>query len=556
MAASRTKKILAIDWDARNLRIVHALLTKRGVNIDRIFTVGIPADVDPAAPEAMGKLIRNALDQEGIGTRHAIVDIPRDQAVLKTLVLPVADPETMAGIVRIQIAKELPFPVDDAVIDFAMEAPEHRPGDGEGAAPGTTDVLVAAVRHELRDQYTATFAAAGLKLDRIGLRPYANKVAVARLLEFSMPERVLVIDVRPNLTEIDVLKKGALAFSRAASVVVPDQLLAPEDKATGQAGDADTERPRLSIAGSEPSQSLDLSDPAARPTGAAPPRPLSPVDKFINSVVQEVTRSIEAYRAGDPGSTVDHVVIGGDVGVEERLAEVIQSRLNLTTELYNPASTFGWEPDEGAAASAFSATLGLVLGHAETDALHFDFLHPKRAGTAARARLMKAPSIAAVIALFLASGAVGLTQYRKDDRATLKRIEREIEELEGNRSNNRKFDDLMRELRAFDAGQHVWVDVLYEVFSKLPQNKDLVVDHLDMQQDQGRVTLKTRTKERDTPLNVVRELEAFRRPGRDKQRFKVTMGPQAEKKGDEYPFSQELRIEVLDDTPSKKATRT
>ena len=53
-------------------------------------------------------------------------------------------------------------------------------------------------------------------------------------------------------------------------------------------------------------------------------------------------------------------MIGGDVGIEERLAEAIQARLNITTELYNPATTFGWEPDEGAAASAFSATLGLV----------------------------------------------------------------------------------------------------------------------------------------------------------------------------------------------------
>ena len=554
MAGSRSKKILAIDWDVRNLRIVHALMSKRGVSIDRILTVAIPQGVDPASPDSMGKFIRSALDQEGIGTRHAIVDIPRDQAILKTLALPPADSESMAGIVRIQIAKELPFPVADAVVDFALEPIVEKTIAESGDGSKSVDVLVAAVRQELRDQFVATFVAAGLKLDRIGLRPYANKVAVSRLLEFSMPERVLVIDVRPNLTEIDVLRRGSLVFSRAASVAVPDSTTST-GLSTSPGGNDESDRPRLSIASSGDTSGDDSVTGGAFANSAGAPRPLNPADKFVNAVLQEVSRSIEDYRAGDPGSTIDHVVIGGDVGFEERLAEAIQSKLNLTTELYNPAGTFGWEPDEGAAAAAFSATLGLVLGHAETDALHFDFLHPKRMGTAARNRLLKAPSVAAVIALFLLAGVVGVTQYRKEDRKILERIKNEITELENHRMENRKFDQLMDELRAFDAGQHVWVDVLYEALAKFPPNKELVIDHVDMQQDQGRLVIKTRTKDRDTPLGVIRELEAFRRPDREKQRFKVTMGPQSEKKGEEYPFSQELRVEVLNDALAKKSMK-
>ena len=73
---------------------------------------------------------------------------------------------------------------------------------------------------------------------------------------------------------------------------------------------------------------------------------------IIESLVVEVTRSIEAYRATDPGAQIDHMVIAGDLGVEESLAEAVHKKLGVTTELYNPASSFGWEPQEGAAASA------------------------------------------------------------------------------------------------------------------------------------------------------------------------------------------------------------
>lgn len=539
---SLPKKILAIDWDARTLRVVHAFLSKRGVKIDRIFSTPIPAEVDSASPEQMGRHIRTALEQEGIATKHAIVDIPRDQAILKTLTLPPADPEEMAGIVQIQIAKELPFPVDGAVIDFTMGAP--------GEKENTNDVLVAAVRYELRDQYAATFATAGLKLDRIGLRPYANKVAICRLLQFSLPERVLFIDVRPTLTEIDLLRHGALAFSRAASVVIPLEATLPSPATLGRdetGGKGSRLALRLAPDALAPAGG-DMADPRTESS----PAPLGARQQAVQALVMEVTRSIEAYRATDPGANIDHVVIGGDIGIEEELGEAIQSRLGISTEIYNPASSFGWEPDEGAAASAFASTLGLVLGHVEAGGLHFDFLHPKRASSAAQRRWRKAPALVSIGVLFMAAAALGVTQYRKEDRQTLARIEAKIQELKGNETENKKFEALMRNLRAFDAGQHLWVDVLYEVFAQLPSNEQMVVHHIDMNQELGRVVLKTKTKDRDTPTEIIRKLHEFRREGRELPRFKATMGPQAEKKGEEYPFAQDLRVWVLNDEGSTK----
>ncbi len=169
------KQLLAIDWDSRTLRVVHALLAKREVKIDRLLSVAIPSGVDPSDPSQMGSHIRRVLDQESIYTKHAVVDIPRDQAILKTLQLPVQDQDALPGMVEIQVAKELPFPVDQAVIDYAVAG-----GGSEASTESTVaDVQVAVVRQEVLSQYASTFQAAGLKLERIGLRPFANRVACA-----------------------------------------------------------------------------------------------------------------------------------------------------------------------------------------------------------------------------------------------------------------------------------------------------------------------------------------------------------------------------------------
>jgi hypothetical protein len=249
---------------------------------------------------------------------------------------------------------------------------------------------------------------------------------------------------------------------------------------------------------------------------------------------------------------MDHAVIAGDTGVEEALAEGLQKRLGITTELYNPAASFGWDAEEGAAASGFSAALGMVLSQADATQTHFDFMHPKRVVSAAKERLRKAPFAAAAAVLFLVAGVMAGLNATRDERAELAKLESDIAEIESQQSEYEKFLKFADTVRAFDGDQHVWVDVLYDIFSVLPGNDKIVLMDMDMNQNDGRVTLKTKAIDRDTATEVIRKLQEFRREGRDKPRFEAAMASQTNKPGENYPFWQDLRITVLDDTPKKK----
>jgi hypothetical protein len=95
--------------------------------------------------------------------------------------------------------------------------------------------------------------------------------------------------------------------------------------------------------------------------------------------------------------------------------------------------------------------------------------------------------------------------------------------------------------------------VLYDVMQQMPPNDEWLITNVDMNQKEHRIVLKTKSKNRDTPLAIVKKLEAFQREGKGRPRFDASTGQQSEKRGEKYPFQQDLRITVLDDeAPVKK----
>ncbi len=515
---------MSIDWDVRELRVVHARIRKGRVQVEDVFAVGIPKQVDPADATQMGRLLHDALEQERVSCRRVIVDIPRDQAVLNTLTLPNASIGDLAGMVQVQIGKSLPFPVSEAVVDFAVA-----PDAGED---GQRDVLVGAVRRELLEHYRQVCHRAGLRLERVGLRPYANKVAVTEFLGGRPPERVLVVDVGPTLTEIDVLRRGQLAFSRAAAVFVPEQ--GSPIKPIGPVLRGSLDRTR----DDEDAVSLVSLDEAYD----ARPRDTTAV---VADLMVEVTRSIEAYRAGDPAAEMDCVVVAGDTGIEETLAEAIQRRFGINAETYNPASCLDGDAERAVSASGFSAALGLVLGHAGEDRLHFDFLNPKKRNEAGRRKLRRAPLAAAVVVVFVLAGGAWYSQGPAKKFAERDRLIERIREVKAEMKDNRKFIDMVAEAKRFEDDQVVWVDELKRLVELLPDSEKVVLSSLDMFQAGKRLELGVRASDGDQASRLVQSFGAYRAGESDRPYYAATREAQSMSRGD-YPHEGKVKVEIVE----------
>jgi type IV pilus assembly protein PilM len=370
--------VLCLDWDRRALRMVVARNNGGKMSLEDAHSHRIPPNIDIDDPKAMGDFLAQMMRRHHWRHKRVIVDVPRERAVINTITLPPTPMEELAAAVRFQAIKELPFPVDDAAIDFAVVASEGKT---------TTEVLLAAVRMETLDKIRETCEAAGLTPARIGLRPYANVVSVQRSL--NTPERrVLFVDVGPALTEIDIVRGGMLAFSRSANVSVPCA-----------GGDVDYQDSRVSSK-AELEQVAAVSDEA--------------VEEAEKALVVEITRTLQAYRATEPNATIDQILIAGGTGVEPQLVSAVKQRFGLRTDLFDPTRVLGLPAEEGVKLRSFSAALGLAWGLSDQGQLEVDFLNPKRPiprGQNLKQRLRLA-GIAAGLAL-VSSAAYGVSEYRK-----------------------------------------------------------------------------------------------------------------------------------------------
>src|SRR5687767_5652054 len=283
----------AIDLDGSILRAVQTAPRGDGVAISRIVAerLELPADADRNDPVVIGRAIAATLERAEIRTGPVVMGIPRPMVVLRTLSLPAIENEReLASMVHFQIAKDLPFRFDEAVVDFTLR--RRLPPSGDEAEK--VEVLVAAVKREVVEFYQRAAAEAKLKLSGLGWLSYANARCLAACRVTEGTEGAALVSLRPDEATVDVVERDSLLFSRGAPIKF-------------------------------------LSDPPADSQEAEVPA------SYVDAATIEVVRSLHSYGGMEPHVNVGQVVVTGATGHEAAVVEALPTRLNIPCSLLDPA---------------------------------------------------------------------------------------------------------------------------------------------------------------------------------------------------------------------------
>ncbi len=354
LAFRTPKPVTIIDFDGPVARFVQATPARGSARITKVAS----ARVEGGDAAGRGLALKKAMAELGVRAGRVILTVPRGPVVIRSLQVPaVADVRELAAVVHFQIAKDLPFRPEDAVIDFKIlrEVPAAEGAEGEGKK---LELLVGAIQRQTVTELQETARAAGLKVAAIGLRS-AGHARAARLLAPDCPagRALAVVAIGQEETTFDVCAEDLLAFSRV-----------------------------VAGARAEPAESAD--------------------EAFLNNLGVEVVRSLHGYEGMMWHLPIDRVVVAGPH--PERIAPWLGERLDSPTTSANLSATLGGEGVDPAEAAAALGAIGLAYLALEARGLSLDFANPKRPAVVKNTGRIKTMAAAAAAVLLL----IGLLGFR------------------------------------------------------------------------------------------------------------------------------------------------
>ena len=216
-------RILALDWDQRELHLVEANLNRGRVQIVRAVSWHDETPFQPSGAEAFGQQLRERMKEAGIAPAPLVIALGRDRVVVKEVRYPQVSEDIEAALVRNQIIKELTESPDDVLLDYYPLA--------EPSPTGERRALSLVVRRDVIQALQTVCRSAGLKLTAITGRPFGTAACFKKLAgkvpEVPAPPApdavVAVLTVSKAWAEFSVVREDQLLFAR--SVMVGDDLL-------------------------------------------------------------------------------------------------------------------------------------------------------------------------------------------------------------------------------------------------------------------------------------------------------------------------------------------
>ncbi len=191
--------LTAIELGSASLTAVTARINGQGAQIVHSGTAGIAALDGPS--------ITAALEKCGVAEearrQKAILLIPRGQALLRELELPESTPEELVPMVRFQVERELPLPLDQVRYSYVET----------GREGGKVRIQVVAVPRDVLDPALAALEAAGVKVSGA----YISSFGLLALYRDGEP--AALVEVAAGEAEILVVSQGRMEISRTAPLL-------------------------------------------------------------------------------------------------------------------------------------------------------------------------------------------------------------------------------------------------------------------------------------------------------------------------------------------------
>ena len=312
----KNKTLLGVDISSTSVKVLELSLNNGRYQVENYTSEPLPTNAvveqSIGDEEAVGSVIKKALSRMRSGGKKAAIAVAGSAVITKNIEMNegLSDDE-MDYQIRIEADQYIPYPLEEVALDWQIQGPSE--------VAGNVDVLLAACRLENVELRKDALEIGGLETDIVDIEAFCTERAYeliqSQLEDDDEIETVAIIDIGATMTTLSVLHQGKTIYTR-------EQLFGGKqltEEIMRRYGLSEEEAVRAKLDGGLPDDyESEVLDP------------------FRDSVVQQVSRSLQFFYSSSQYNDVDYIVLAGGTSSIIGLDQLTQEKLGISATVANP----------------------------------------------------------------------------------------------------------------------------------------------------------------------------------------------------------------------------
>lgn len=313
----KNKTLLGVDISSTSVKVLELSQNNGRYQVENYASEPLPANAvveqSIGDEEAVGAAIKKAISKTRSSVKKASIAVAGSAVITKNIEMSKdLSEDDMDYQIRIEADQYIPYPLEEVALDWEIQ------GDSEIA--GNVDVLLAACRLENVELRKDSLEIGGLETGLVDIEAFCTERAF-ELIESQLEqdeddiETVAILDIGATMTTLSVLNGGRTIYTR-------EQLFGGKqltEEIMRRYGLSEEEATRAKLDGGLPD---DYETEVLEP--------------FRESVVQQVSRSLQFFYSSSQFNDVDYVILAGGTASIIGLDQVTGEKLGIPTVVANP----------------------------------------------------------------------------------------------------------------------------------------------------------------------------------------------------------------------------
>jgi type IV pilus assembly protein PilM len=312
--------LLGIDLSASSVKVLEVSKAGEHFRVERYAVEPMPQNAivehNITEVEQVAQAMARAVKRSGSRLKHVALAVPGSHVISKVVSMPAGLSERdLQTQIEMEADRHIPYPLDEVNMDFQVLGAAQ-----EGAEQ--VNVLLAACRKEIVDDYVAVANAAGLTPLVIDIETYAMENAdglIARhVAGGGMEKTMAVLDVGATTTTINVMHNNRSVYTR--------------DHTFGGRQLTEEIQRRYGLSYEEAG--------LAKKQGGLPDNYQTDVLRpFMEAMCQEIMRALQFFYSSSPFNSVDQILLAGGCAQIPGIDELVAARVGTPAAVANPFSS-------------------------------------------------------------------------------------------------------------------------------------------------------------------------------------------------------------------------